>query len=148
MAWATQGYQRWLMIVVILFVGLWGGPVMALALGDDVSGVSAQVVIDRGSHRYWAVHEQHGDADVTAFANYRNQVFQLEIHTHGDLPPDPAAFMGDYAALSAQEELIPLRGRIVSYRNDKGDPVAEWTVYGLSGDFVAEATSFELAPKN
>ncbi|MGF1574418.1 MAG: hypothetical protein ACFCU9_00515 [Cyanophyceae cyanobacterium] len=137
------------LLLLTTLVMLGAQPVMAIALGDDVSQLSdpmmERVVVERGSQVFQALHRRLAEGDLTAFTNANNQVFRIEIQSQADLPPNPAEYMGTYGQFVSEEELLPLRGRIVRYQ--EGNRLAEWVVYGLSGDFKAQAISFDLAPE-
>lgn len=150
----TQMFSRirWgvLLLVAALWIILGSQPAQAISLGDNLSDPALagmeRLRVGRGSRRYPAVHRRVDQADITAFANDQNQVFRIEIHSQADLPPDPADFVGEYGQFGSQEELIPLRARIVRYQ--EGNRWAEWVVYGMSGDFEAVAVSYDLAPED
>ncbi len=137
------------LMVAMLLITLGSIPAEAISLGDNLSdpalAAMERLTVARGSRRYPAVHRQFDQSDITAFANDQNQVFRIEIHSQADLPPDPADFVGEYGQFGSQEELIPLRARIVRYR--EGNRLAEWVVYGMSGHFEAVAVSYDLAPE-
>lgn len=148
----TQVFSRirWgvLLVVAMLSITLGSIPAQAISLGDNLGDLALdtmeQLTVGRGSRR--VVHRQIDQSDITAFANDQNQVFRIEIHSQADLPPNPADFVGEYSQFGYQEELIPLRARIVRYR--EGNRLAEWVVYGMSGDFEAVAVSYDLAPED
>ncbi|NJL98027.1 MAG: hypothetical protein HC924_03985 [Synechococcaceae cyanobacterium SM2_3_2] len=134
-----------LLLTALMMLG--AQPAMAIALGDDVSQLSdpmmERLAVERGSQVVQALHRRSAEGDLTAFVNGNNQVFRIEIQSQADLPPNPADYVGPYGEFVSQEELIPLRGRIVRYQ--EGNRLAEWVVYGMSGDFNAQAVSFDLA---
>ncbi len=143
---------RWgvLLTIAMLSIMLGSLPAKAISLGDNLADPALatleRLTVGRGSRRYPAVHRQVDQSEITAFANDQNQVFRIEIHSQADLPPDPADFVGEYSQFGYQEELIPLRARIVRYQ--EGNRLAEWVVYGMSGDFEAVAVSYDLAPED
>lgn len=114
-------------------------------LGDDIRLVRGSAhQIQEGSQSRIALEARSGSEAVTAVANKRNRVYRIDIHSTAQEAPDPQEYLGDYASFAQEQVAVfPLKGRIVRYH--QGDRAASWSVFGMSGNFSAEALSEDLA---
>ncbi|NJK64437.1 MAG: hypothetical protein HC921_18680 [Synechococcaceae cyanobacterium SM2_3_1] len=120
-------------------------PAWSLTLGEQISENATLTEVKQGPHSYAAVQEETSTQTITALLNENNQVFAILIRSQATTPPDPAQYLGDYADFPHKEpEGSPLRGQQIRY--SRGEREAEWSVYGMSGQFSAHAFSLDLAP--
>ncbi len=135
--WTTLG---------ILIAGLLiAQPAWSLSLGEKIAEDAPLTQVKQGPHTYLAVQQETSTHTITALLNENHQVFALLIRSEAELPPDPSQYLGDYAAFPHTEpDSSPLRGQQISY--SQGERTAEWSVYGMSGQFSAHAFSLDLAP--
>ncbi len=122
-----------------------GSPAWAIKLGDYVEPEAVSLQVRQADQTYNAIQETVGPDSITAMMNEDNQVFAIQIRSTAQAAPDPLDYLGEYADFTEEViSVIPLRGRVVRY--SKGDQVAEWSTYGMSGSFSAQAISYDLAP--
>ncbi|MDX2272327.1 MAG: hypothetical protein NW237_10330 [Cyanobacteriota bacterium] len=145
-SWLALGLRcLWLVAMVVSLLGGVGMGAEAIGLGDDLSGTTPSQWWRQGDKSYPVVELSTDREAVTAVANSEQKVFQIQVQSTADLPPDPANYLGSYAGLAAEVVgIVPLRGKTLRY--SEGSRTAVWTVYGMSGNFVAQATSLDLAP--
>ncbi len=136
--------------LVLLISLLWGGigfsPAGAVELGHRLDRATTLTtrVGGRGVSLQ-AIEEHSATEDVQAVVNGENEVFEIEISSTAQQPPEPSQYLGDYARFPEVEtQIVPLRGKIVTYQ--MGDRRAQWRVFGQSGQFSAQAIGFDLAP--
>lgn len=120
-------------------------PAWSLSLGEKISENASLTQVKQGPHTYAAVQEATSTHTITALLNEDNQVFAILIRSEAEMPPEPSQYLGDYATFPHnQPDGSPLRGQQIRY--SQGDLEAEWSVYGMSGQFSAHAFSLDLAP--
>lgn len=137
--------------LVLLTSLLWGGmvwsPAVAVELGQRLERSTSTTTTQVGARgvSLRAIQEHSAAEDVQAVVNGDDEVFEIEISSTDQLPPEASHYLGDYARFPKVEvEIIPLRGKIETYQ--LGDRRAQWRVFGQSGQFSAQAIGFDLAP--
>ncbi len=133
-------------VLMVLMVWVWIGsqPALAYQLGDKVERTSLTTQVGRGVSLRGAL-QSTGSGEERVLVNEANEVFEIEVLSHEEQPPQAREYLGDYARFERVErELIPMRGRVEIYQ--LGDRKARWSVFGYSGHFTAEALGFDLAP--
>lgn len=141
--------QRIMVLLSVVVIGWvssgWMSAAEAVRLGDDIRLAPGSAhYVQEGSQSRIALEARSGSEAVTAVANKRNRVYRIEIHSTAQEAPDPQEYLGDYASFAQEQVAVfPLKGRIVRYH--QGDRAANWSVFGMSGNFSAEALSEDLA---
>jgi hypothetical protein len=145
MGFVIMATFHWTSLGLLIADLLMAQPAWALSLGEQITGQAPLIQVKQGPHTYRAVQEETSTQTVTALLNENNQVFAILIRSEAETPPEPEQYLGDYADFPHnQPQGSPLRGQQISF--SQGERKAEWSVYGMSGQFSAHAFSLDLAP--